>query len=87
LAYRNFFGGVDVLYFLGTKNFDIANGNVSITKFNSISLQNVYAGYRMKTSGFKNLEVFATGRNIFQNQKENITDSRKYYGLGLKFSL
>ena len=87
LTYHNFFGGADVLYFLGEKNYEITNSVVSTTKYNSISLQNVYLGYRFKASGFKNLEIFANARNIYQNQKEDITDSRKYYGAGVKLSL
>lgn len=88
LTYRDFFAGIDMLYKIGEKYYSQSTAGALITnKFNSFSLQNLYVGHRLKISKLKNAEVFATGRNIFQNKKEDITDDRKYYGLGFKLSL
>jgi hypothetical protein len=53
----------------------------------SFSLQNVYFGYKLQTKQFKNLEVFANGRNVWQNKKSDITDNRRFYGIGFKLGL
>jgi hypothetical protein len=90
LGYKSFFAGVDVLYQIGAKTYTYTAPDFDVltaSKFNSFSLQNLYAGYRVKVAGTKNLEIFANARNLFQNQKEDITDSRKYYGLGFNLSL
>jgi hypothetical protein len=89
IKYHNLFAGADLLYQIGEKVYTQSyySSTVSVTKVNSFSLQNLYVGYTIKTAYFKDLELFANGRNIFQNQKEDITDSRKYYGLGFRLSL
>jgi len=87
--YGNVFAGVDLLYQIGEKVYTQSyySSTVSVTKVNSFSLQNLYVGYNIRSSKLKGLQLFANGRNIFQNQKEDITDSRKYYGLGFRLSL
>jgi len=87
LSYRDFFAGADLLYQFGEKIYTLENGKFVASTINSFSLQNLYAGYHLKIKGLKNPEAFANGRNIFQNKKEDITDDRKYYGLGIKLSL
>ena len=87
LSYHSFFAGVDVLYQMGEKVYTETGSGTVASKVNSFSLQNLYAGYRLKIKGLKDPEIFANARNIFQNRKEDITDGRKYYGLGLNFSL
>jgi len=88
LTYRDFFAGIDALYQFGQKVYsESTTGAFTPNKINSFSLQNLYAGYRLKIKGLKDPEIFASGRNIFQNKKEDITDDRKYYGLGLNFAL
>jgi len=88
LTYRDFFAGIDVLYEVGRKIYsESATGTLITNNANSFSLQNLYLGYHLKVKKLKNAEVFANARNIFQNQKEDITDDRKYYGIGLKVSL
>jgi hypothetical protein len=56
-------------------------------KINSFSLQNLYTGYKLKVPDLKGLEIFANARNLFQDIKEDITDDRRYFGLGIKASL
>jgi hypothetical protein len=88
LMYHDFSAEVDVLYQFGEKAYtEAANGGVVTNNINSFSLQNLYVGYRLKIKGLKNPEVFANARNIFQNKKADITDNRKYYGLGINLSL
>lgn len=88
LSYNNLFVGADLLYQLGQKEYSLSNtGATVVTKINSFSLQNLYAGYRLKIKGLKDPEIFANARNIFQNRKEDITNGRKYYGVGLNFGL
>ncbi|UOE50248.1 hypothetical protein MTO98_04075 [Mucilaginibacter sp. SMC90] len=88
LEIERIFTGLDILYKTGEGNY--AN---PYTAYNpsamgsSFSLQNIYFGYNLKTKQFKNLEVFANGRNIWQNKKSDITDNRRFYGLGFKLGL
>jgi hypothetical protein len=87
LTCLDFFAGADLLYQLGENVYAMENGKLVTSKINSFSLQNLYAGYHLKIKGLKNPEAFANARNIFQNKKEDITDDRKYIGLGFKLSL
>jgi hypothetical protein len=87
LNYRDFFAGANLLYQSGEKVYAIENGKLVTSTINSFSLQSLYAGYHLKIKGLKAPEVFANAKNIFQNKKEDITDDRKYIGLGFKLSL
>src|SRR6202012_2990549 len=70
LAYCDFFAGADVFYHFGETIYtsDPVAAKITSTRINSISLQNVYAGYKFKVIGLKGLEVFANGRNLIQSQ-------------------
>jgi hypothetical protein len=85
------FAGLDVLYRTGkggyTDPYIAYNPTITDQNKNAFSLQNIYFGYKLKTKQFKNLEVFANGRNIWQNKTSNITDNRRFYGLGFKLGL
>lgn len=91
LEYNNIFAGLDVLYQTGAGN----SVNPYVTYYplipgqnaHSFSLQNIYFGYKLQTKQFKNLEVFANGRNVWQNKKSDITDNRRFYGVGFKLGL
>jgi len=90
LTYRDLFAGADLFYQLGERIYTTSTTDpnaLSTTKINSFSLQNLYAGYNVKVRGLKGLEVFANARNLFQDIKEDITDDRRYFGLGVKASL
>ncbi|MEN0056348.1 MAG: hypothetical protein AAGC65_21900 [Mucilaginibacter sp.] len=86
--YHNIFAGLDMLYQTGKPgiiNQDIPfNPLVASQNAHSFSLQNLYFGYRLKATHFKNTEIFASGRNVWQNKKSDITDNRKFYGIGFK---
>lgn len=86
--YKNIFAGLDVLYQTGKtgalNSYISLNPLIAGQNAHSFSLQNIYFGYRVKTKEFKNLEVFANGRNVWQNKKSDITDNRRFYGLGFK---
>jgi len=83
--FQNVFAGANLLYLLKEPHFDMPT--FSTVKTNSFSLQNIYAGVRIKTASLRNLEIFANGRNVFQNKASDITDNRKFYGLGFKLGL
>ncbi|PWK74217.1 hypothetical protein LX99_04018 [Mucilaginibacter oryzae] len=91
LEHNNIFAGLDVLYQTGKGNSAYANAtpypSIIGQGANSFSLQNVYFGCKLKTHQFKNMEVFADGRNLWQNKKSIITDNRRFYGLGFKLGL
>lgn len=90
LTYRDFSAGVDALYQFGEKVQTATFAPtyaVNTSTINSFSLQNLYVGYHLKVKGVHALEVFANGRNLFQNKKEDITDDRKYFGLGFRATL
>lgn len=89
--YKNIFAGIDVLYQTGTTGtvpYSAAYYPLILNQVpRSFSLQNLYAGYLIKIDKFTNLEVFANGRNVWQNKKSTITDERRFYGLGFKLGL
>jgi hypothetical protein len=90
LEIERIFAGLDMLYKTGEGNYAnpyAANSNVLGSNKQSFSLQNIYFGYSLKTKQFKNLELFANGQNIWQNKTSNITDNRRFYGLGFKLGL
>ena len=65
----------------------IYNENNSSDVYNSVVLQNLSLGYRIPSSRFQGLEVYLNSRNLLANKKQNITDGRKYFGLGLKAAI
>ncbi|MDB5135447.1 MAG: hypothetical protein JWP37_2050 [Mucilaginibacter sp.] len=80
---NNLFAGANLLYAIGERNYTAT----SMTKTNSFSLQNLYAGTKIKITHLKYAEVFASARNISQNKSSDITDNRRFYGLGFKLGL
>ncbi|MFC0515806.1 hypothetical protein ACFFGT_16410 [Mucilaginibacter angelicae] len=91
LEIEHIFAGLDVLYKMGSGDYAnpyaTYNSTTTDQSKHSFALQNIYFGYNIKTTQFKNLEVFANGRNIWQNKTSNITDNRRFYGLGFKLGL
>jgi len=73
--------GLDVLYQFGGHLYN------STDKINSFSLQNVYLGAKFKSGGGKSFELYASGRNVLQNNQSIITDGRRFFGLGFKLEL
>ncbi|HTD98724.1 MAG TPA: hypothetical protein VK668_05535 [Mucilaginibacter sp.] len=83
LEHKNIFWGADVLYLFGQNLYNIA----SPQKINSLVLQNLYAGAKIKVAHLKDAEVFINSRNIAQNKTSDITDNRRFYGFGFKLGL
>jgi hypothetical protein len=92
LAYGNLFAGVDVLYQFGERPYSLTNtlvnGNIIVpSNKNSFAIQNLYVGTRFKVENLKYAEVYFNSRNILQNYYSDITDQRRFYGLGFKLDL
>ncbi|MDB5147692.1 MAG: hypothetical protein JWQ57_1712, partial [Mucilaginibacter sp.] len=91
LEIEHIFAGLDVLYKTGSGSYAnpyaAYNSATTDQSKHSFALQNIYFGYKIKTTQFKNLEVFANGQNIWQNKTSNITDNRRFYGIGFKLGL
>jgi len=75
--------GADMLY-LVHQSSPVISFNNTTTYNNSFVLQNAYIGYRIQTKTFKTLDIYANARNPVQNTASDITDNRKFYGLGFK---
>ncbi len=92
-SYNRFFAGIDFLYRFGERPLDlmfeipVLPGYVAPAHVNSISLQNLYAGTQLKITKVKYAEAFINCRNILQNNSSDITDNRKFVGLGFKVGL
>ena len=80
LQCKNWVGGIDMLYMFGKNGNPIAQ----IQNLRSFSLQNAYVGYNIKTNKLKNLEVYANGRNLLQNERSAFNNYSRYFGLGFK---
>jgi len=92
-SYKTFFAGLDILYQLGERPNDLTDviaGSIINTiaiHTNSFALQNLYAGTQLKITHVKYAEAFINTRNILQNNSSDITDNRRYVGLGFKVGL
>jgi hypothetical protein len=80
----NFSAGLDLLYHF---NETVYNQNGDPVKINSLLLQNLYLGYLLPANKWGSLELFLNSRNIFQNTKSDLTDARRYYGIGGKIGI
>lgn len=94
LDYKGCFAGADVLYQLGSRPISILDaqvnqqgGYVIPANINSFSLQNLYAGTRLKINKLNYAEIYINSRNILQNKNSDITDNRRFIGLGFKAGL
>lgn len=101
-AYQNLFAGLDVLYQIGERPYrytDILQilyttnlaplypNYHAPSNYNSFSLQNLYLGSKIKLHHLKYAEAFINGRNILQNKNSDITDNRRFLGIGFKVVL
>lgn len=78
--------GIDLLYYF-THSYYI--GTVPGPKVNSLSLQNIYVGYKVSQKGIKNLELYIACRNLSQHETTSyqLGGNRKFYGVGGKMNL
>ena len=85
------FAGLDILYQFGERPLTLQSVTIeNLTApphVNSVSLQSLYFGTRLKINQTKYAELFVNTRNILQNNSSDITDSRRFYGLGFKVDL
>lgn len=92
-TYGNFFAGIDVLYQFGERPYNLENALIGTTSYvapsnkNSFAVQNLYIGSKFKVNKLKYAEVYFNSRNILQNYYSDITDLRRFYGLGFKLDL
>ncbi|BAU54414.1 hypothetical protein [Mucilaginibacter gotjawali] len=88
LTCKNLFAGLDLLYQLGQRPVTLVGfvpgAGVTSPHVNSVSLQSLYFGSQVKINKVKYAEAFASFRNIAQNNSGDITDNRRFYGLGVK---
>lgn len=89
--YYTFFAGLDLLYQFGDRGLSLTEDNpyepTVATNRTSLSLQNLYLGKQFTIHHLKHAELFFNTRNLWQNASSNITDNRRFYGLGLKVDL
>lgn len=91
--YETFFAGIDLLYQIGDRYYNLNNVDPTTTirstplNNNSFSLQNLYVGEQIKISKLKYAEVYLNGRNVLQNNSSTITDNRRFFGAGFKVAL
>jgi len=83
--YKQAFLGVALVYRLHGQLYVYDSATTS--NINSFDVQYVYAGCKLNVGKLKNFEVFANARNLFQNPASDITDNRRFYGLGFKLGL
>lgn len=84
LNVQRFTAGVTLLYHFN-EQFMTAFGLTE--KLNSLLLQQLYIGYRVNLPKVKALEIYASTRNLVQPAKSQLSDYRRYYGLGVNMSL
>lgn len=80
LRYKALLLGCDILY-----HPDATYS--STNKTNAWLLQNLYAGYQWQQGKLKGLEAYAATRNLAQSDKYDLSDGRRYYGIGFKMFL
>jgi hypothetical protein len=92
--YKGYFAGADILYQLGSRPISMLEvqdnqqgGYIIPANINSFSLQNLYVGTGLKINKLKYAEIYISSRNIFQNKSSDITDNRRFIGLGFKAGL
>lgn len=80
--------GVDMLYHFSREvEVPTPNGPSTYYRANTFLLQNVYVGYRLHLPGKTGLEIYADSRGLVRNDKSNVLDQRRYYGLGGKITI
>ncbi|HYO23177.1 MAG TPA: hypothetical protein VER36_12295, partial [Flavisolibacter sp.] len=82
IQYGSFNFQLDLAYWTNRQWFNPFVTPQRVEKINSFSLQYIQLGYR-----FKQLEVYAGARNLFENKKMPFSDGRRYYGGGISASL
>jgi hypothetical protein len=84
LQIQRFTAGLDLLFHVGEEPL-FFNGEQQ--KQHSITVPNVYAGYRWKLAKAGELELFVEGRGLVRNKSNDLLDDRRYYTVGGNFTL
>lgn len=87
LRYKALLLGCDILYYPDVRWTSRTSSNITMSKANAWLLQNLYAGYQWQQRKLKGLEVYAATRNLAQSDKYDLSDGRRYYGIGFKMCL
>ncbi len=80
--WQEFTAGLDLVYYFIKEQPPYIR-----SKINALSLQSIYAGYKIRTKRIKSLEVYANGRGLIQHNQYSLSGPRKYYGMGFKARL
>jgi hypothetical protein len=95
-AYKDLFLDVSLIYDLNQAKLGhiMYLRSYQVTgKLNALDIQNINIGYRIPTTRFKSVEVFANARNLFNSGEpkaaanEFVFDDRRFYGAGFKIGL
>jgi len=84
VSYKHFVAGIDLLYRINEYRLVRTGFGVEGKYINSIDLQNVYAGCKIRAGKNHELEIYLNARNLLENNDSNLTDRRRYYGAGFK---
>jgi len=87
LRYKALLLGCDILYQPDATWISGTSTTLTMNKANAWLLQNLYAGYQWQQGKLKGLEVYAATRNLAQSDKYDLSDGRRYYGIGFKMCL
>lgn len=87
LRYKALLLGCDILYSPDVRQTSGTSSNIVMSKANAWLLQNLYAGYQWQQGKLKGLEVYAAARNLAQSATYDLSDGRRYYGIGFKMCL
>lgn len=85
--YKGLLLGCDILYSPDVRWFTGTSPYFTTGKANAWLLQNLYAGYQWQQGKLKGLEVYAATRNLAQSSTYDLSDGRRYYGIGFKMGL
>lgn len=84
--FRNFSAGLDILYhFNEAYNFYLFS--TTVKRQNNLLLQNIYLSYRLSLTRGRVLELSLESRNLSQNSSSDLTDERRFYGIGAKVGI
>lgn len=87
LRYKKFLAGIVCMYYFNEPQLNQNGASFTTSKENTILLQQLYAGYVLKAPKLKEVEIYASARNLAASKKSTMTDYRKFYGLGLNVQL
>lgn len=88
IQYKNLLFGLDVLYHFSKAGWVKKVPYPVEDNFNMLSIYNAYLGYRLTLPKNREVELFASLRNPYQNEDYmRFMDTRSYYGAGFRLTL